>query len=246
MKENAEQKKKRNALIIMILTLIVSVVGATYAFFSISPTANNAITGKAATVNLSLDIHRIAPNQEDWTNSNKVIIPQLSSNINTAMNSCIDENGDVVCQVYQIKVTNQGTAQVVVDGDIIFTGTQNMPNLRWKIYESNIELTGTNISNLVSSEPTKTITEAQNLTFTQDVTLTPNMLFYGLNPLSIQMVLQESKPITEPIKPRLVFIPLMVLALHLPLHPKKENEKFVPNHFLFFIKLEKFSIQKNT
>lgn len=173
MKEKDEQKKKRSALIIMILTLIVSVVGATYAFFSISTATNNAITGKAATADLDLNIIRVVPTKEDWNHSNKVIIPQLSSDIGTAMNSCIDANGDVVCQVYQIKVTNQGSAQVVVDGDITFTGTQNMPNLKWKIYESNTELTGTNISTLVSQEPTKTITEAAKVKFTQNVTLTP-------------------------------------------------------------------------
>lgn len=128
-KEN--DSKKIVAMIIMITTLMVCVTSATYAYFALAPVSNNSITGTAATASLTLSVTKNAPTK---TNTG-VMVPQLESALASAMNStnaCVDGNTNVICQVYTITVTNTSTATVQVNGTITFSGSTNMPNLKWR------------------------------------------------------------------------------------------------------------------
>lgn len=134
----------------LILILFFSITGATYAYFAISATNNNTITGEAATVNLTLNVSRVFPTASS-TNTG-VLVPQLSvsgsntSPLSTALkNGCVDGNQNVVCQVYKIDIQNVGgSATQVVDGKVNFYGNSAMtndvsttlPNLRWKLITS--------------------------------------------------------------------------------------------------------------
>lgn len=132
------QRKKIVATIIMILVLMVSVTGATYAFFVITAPTNTAIKGVSATANLSLNIERIIPDATAWNNSSKIIIPQLDSELESVAVTklCLDEYDNVLCQIYKMTLTNTGSSAVRVDGTITFSGTSNMPNLKFKSYNS--------------------------------------------------------------------------------------------------------------
>lgn len=150
--ENTDKEKKLTKMqlsITLLLTLFLSVTGATYAYFAFSAT-NNTITGRAATVNLTLDVTKIFPT--DSSDNTGVLVPQLSvsgsatSPLATALkNGCVDGNKNVVCQVYKINVQNiGGTATQVVDGTVAFYGntamtndiSTTMPNLKWKLITS--------------------------------------------------------------------------------------------------------------
>lgn len=123
--------KKIFAMIIMIATLMVCTTSATYAYFAIAPVSNNTISGTAATAGLTLDVIQKNPS------SPGKLVPQKSSAIATALRDygCIDDNGNTVCLQYMVTVTNTSTAVVVVDGTIQFSGVDNMPNLKWYMYE---------------------------------------------------------------------------------------------------------------
>lgn len=143
----------------LILILFLSITGATYAYFAISATNNNTITGTAATVNLTLDVSKIFPTTSS-TNTG-VMVPQLSVSesttsplANALKGGCVDGNGNIVCQVYKITIQNLGgTATQVVDGKVSFYGNAamttdvsvTMPNLKWKL------ITSVNTSNPSSS-----------------------------------------------------------------------------------------------
>lgn len=132
--------------ITLILVILFSVTGATYAYFAATATDDETITGAMATVNLTLDVKRIFP-LESSTNTG-VIVPQLSSNgaLSLALKSgCVDDNNNVVCQVYKINIRNiGGTATQIVDGKVMFYGNNTltndvritMPSLRWKLISS--------------------------------------------------------------------------------------------------------------
>lgn len=123
--------KKILAMIVMIATLMVCTTSATYAYFALSPVTNNTITGTAATASLTLTVTKNAPTK---TNTG-VMVPQKEAALATAMNStnaCVDGNTNVVCQVYTIVVTNTSSATVKVNGTITFSGSTNMPNLKWR------------------------------------------------------------------------------------------------------------------
>ena len=147
--------KKILTMIIMIATLMICTTSATYAYFALTPVTNNAITGTAATASLTLTVTKNYPE----TNTGP-LVPQLETALGSAMNStnkCVDGNGNVICQVYTVTITNSSTAGVVVNGTITFSHDQDvitsgtlttsaMPNLKWRKTTSTTVL-GTDTTN---------------------------------------------------------------------------------------------------
>jgi hypothetical protein len=145
-----DRKNKMQVLITMLIVLFISVTGVTYAYFAVSDSDTTTLRGTAASVNLSLDVNKVFP--LDGANSTGVMVPQLSvsennvSPLSTALkNGCVDGNLNVVCQVYEIIIKNDGgTATQVVDGSVYFYGNAEMnidvstvmPNLKWKLISS--------------------------------------------------------------------------------------------------------------
>ena len=111
--------------IMMILTLFCSITGATYAYFALSVT-NTIIGGEAATVNLTLEVNKVFPTS--ISENTGVMVPQLTSSLSSALKKgCVDDNGNVVCQVYEVNVQNiGGTAKQMVDGEILFYSDNNI------------------------------------------------------------------------------------------------------------------------
>lgn len=140
MNENIEKKNndgKGIALITVgILTIVVAIAGATFAFFQATATANN-ISGESAYTANSLDL-KVALSSTAATGK---LVPQLeksgSTNVlqtavtgATGKGSCIDTNGNTVCKVYTITVTNKTTTKFYVTGTLTLTAA-SMPNLKW-------------------------------------------------------------------------------------------------------------------
>lgn len=151
--DNNKTKKimtKTQLAITLILTLFISVTGATYAYYAIVLEDNTTINGEAATVNLTLSVEKVFPTATS-TNTG-VMVPQLSTSgsnnspLSSALKQgCVDDNGNIVCQVYEIIIENVGgTATQVADGFIQFYSNANlttdvnptMPNLKWKVITS--------------------------------------------------------------------------------------------------------------
>ena len=112
-RNNFVTNAKLQLTITLILILFFSITSATYAYFAISATNNNTITGNAATVDLTLSVTKVFPTAS--TTNTGVIVPQLSvsgssaSPLSTALNSgCFDSNTNVVWQVYKITFQNDG------------------------------------------------------------------------------------------------------------------------------------------
>ena len=180
---------KTQLSITLILTLFFSITGATYAYFAFSVFNDVTITGEAATVNLTLDVNRIFP--IDDTNNTGVLVPQLSTSgsNNSALSSalkkgCVDDNGNVVCQVYKVDIKNDGgPATQVVDGSIKFYSDSDMttdvsvamPNLRWKLITSANQA---NPSNSVLGANADLVADANNDNiFANDVIMITNSSF---------------------------------------------------------------------
>ncbi len=150
-------KKKISYTIIGIIVLIITITGATYAYFALSASNSTTVTGTAANVGLVLNVEKIKPE----TNVVDNLIPQLESALGTAISStykCIDANNNAVCQVYKASLTNNGNATVKVKGTIAFSNMSNLPHLKWKIIE-NATTIGTNTGTTASTTATNFITE---------------------------------------------------------------------------------------
>jgi len=116
--------------VIGVATLIVAIIGATFAFFTATASNAGTITGTAATAELDLSVTLAS------TSATGPMVPQYAEYINSATGattSCVDANSNTVCKVYTVTITNKGSATAVVNGSITLTPTSSstMTNLMW-------------------------------------------------------------------------------------------------------------------
>ena len=119
--------------VIGVATLIVAIIGATFAYFTATASNETTIQGNAASVGLTLSVEKVS-------HGDKGLVPQLETALSSAMkgmdsagtgeDSCIDGNGNTVCQVYKITVGNTGTAEAKLTGTLDLT-EGSVTNLKW-------------------------------------------------------------------------------------------------------------------
>ena len=128
-----EQKNNGRGIfygVIGVATLVVAIIGATFAYFTATATNNTAITGNMATVSFGLDVHKVTKVDEE----KKGMIPMSNGMVEAALINrsdlasenkehkiCEDDNGNAVCQIYKISITNKGTASMLLDGYVSLT-----------------------------------------------------------------------------------------------------------------------------
>ena len=101
--------------VIGIATLIVAIIGATFAYFTATQTNDDTITGNAASINFGLDVERA----ETTDQTNGGLIPMSNTMVEQAVKhskACVDDNGNSVCQIYKITLTNESSASMFLDG----------------------------------------------------------------------------------------------------------------------------------
>ena len=125
--------------VVSVATLIVAIIGATFAWFSASlGSGENDVNLTAYQFDADLTVERVFPTAE---NASKKIIPfvpdkvlreglenetnNMNYALNEATNKCVDSSGYLVCSLYKITVTNNGSDAIELDGTVttIETGT---------------------------------------------------------------------------------------------------------------------------
>lgn len=121
-------------MIIAMLTLIVAIVGATFAYFSLQASDENTVKGNAAKVGLSLEVRKVSVDASgDLIPLDETLLEKaIAGDSATENQMCVDKNGNTVCQVYELKVTNEGTAATAVNGSLTLTA-ETIKNLKWQI-----------------------------------------------------------------------------------------------------------------
>lgn len=132
--------------VIGVATLVVAIIGATFAYFTATAANTATIKGNTAKVQLSLAVTKIS--NADETKGG--MIPLANSMVERAVygihkenptedvkktvltgsgaDICVDDNGNAVCQIYQITLTNESTTGVFVDGYVSLKGGSGAPN----------------------------------------------------------------------------------------------------------------------
>ena len=114
--------------VIGVATLVVAIIGATFAYFTASATNNTAITGNAASINFGLAVARAE------TNDTAGLIPMSNNMVEAAVSDasgngvCVDDNNNAVCQVYSVTVTNNSSANIFLDGYVNLDGGLSTPD----------------------------------------------------------------------------------------------------------------------
>ena len=122
--------------VIGVATLIVAIIGATFAYFTATTASNEYLSGTAATAGLSVHVVRMTgasaadTGTEPDNKPSYVMVPQLDKGLSSAIlgrasggqggTPCIDANGSLVCSIYKITVQNTGSAAIDVSGRIDF------------------------------------------------------------------------------------------------------------------------------
>ena len=118
--------------VVSVATLIVAIIGATFAWFSASVgSGENDVNLTAYQFDAELTVDRVFPTDE---NASKKIIPFVpdkvlregqgneTNNMNYALNEatdkCVDSSGYLVCSLYKITVTNNGSDAIELDGTV--------------------------------------------------------------------------------------------------------------------------------
>ncbi len=127
-----EKKQRNKALfcsIIMVLMLIV-VTSSTVAFFVAGANDNETIVGEAANIDFGLTVSAM-------TDITKGLIPIKETDITKGLKgekgTCIDANGNTVCQIYKLNVKNNGDSAVSVNGEVALSPEAGLTNLRWAL-----------------------------------------------------------------------------------------------------------------
>lgn len=173
-----DNKKGMNVLypVLGVATLVVAIIGATFAYFSASQTADNINGTIAEAGGLVLDVKSVTYDPEYNTTGNSIIPLNLITNqtlkdgsetdyvdadsqfAKAMAKKCRDDNGNNVCEVYKITVTNQSeTSTVQVRG--VLNLTSNASNMYWK------QINATTTTSSVTAEPTEGEEEGVTTTY---------------------------------------------------------------------------------
>ena len=118
--------------VVSVATLIVAIIGATFAWFSASVNSGeNDVNLTTYQFDADLTVKRVFPTDE---NASKKIIPFVPNKVlreglenetnnmnyalNEAANKCVDSSGYLVCSLYKITVTNNGSDAIELDGTV--------------------------------------------------------------------------------------------------------------------------------
>lgn len=119
--------------VVGVATLVVAIIGATFAYFSASATSEKEVTGTTASgANLSLVVTRVS---DEATAKN--MVPMNDTDLQKGVTgegekSCVDKNGNTVCQVYKVNITNGSNIAVNVKGTMTLSGG-GATNMRWQV-----------------------------------------------------------------------------------------------------------------
>ncbi|MCI6266551.1 MAG: hypothetical protein MR598_06895 [Erysipelotrichaceae bacterium] len=144
-----EQKNNGRGIfygVIGVATLVVAIIGATFAYFTATAGDNNVIRGNMATIQFGLNVTKVTHVDESKGGmipmSNNMVeaavtdsgvsydpdgTPDSGDEFTGAGQTCVDDNGNAVCQIYKIVVTNTGSASLFLDGYISLFGGSGTP-----------------------------------------------------------------------------------------------------------------------
>ena len=135
------ENKKGNGIflgIVSVATLIVAIIGATFAYFSASTVSNNGAVGATAyEYNLTLSVSQVYPTAASALipmNPDEVVLDTKGNNydplgdgteinnliyaLNYAKDKCIDDHGLQVCALYQVTIRNSAVNPITLKGKL--------------------------------------------------------------------------------------------------------------------------------
>lgn len=137
--------------VIGVATLVVAIIGATFAYFSVTATNNTAVTGDTSDAGgLSLTVTPVGSTSTNLIPLNLIVNQTLKADSTTeyvdatdqfvnALTTtaggaqCKDSNGNNVCQIYRIELTNNSTTSSIQVRGKMTLASPNTENMYWQL-----------------------------------------------------------------------------------------------------------------
>ena len=133
--------------VIGVATLVVAIIGATFAYFSATAVSNNAVNVGTTTVSLSFT--------DEYRQAETDLIPVVSSHTNfkkfpgkrtsneasvKGEGTCRDLDGNAICSLYEFTVYNPAAIAQTVYGSIMVTDkSTELVNMSYALFKGSIE-----------------------------------------------------------------------------------------------------------
>ena len=128
-------RARNKYFIIFIFIYFLLGVGLTYSYFAYQVQNDSVIAGNVIAIDADLKVELVVGN-------NNGMVPMMDDALSNALNgvgstngACIDQNGNLSCQVYKITLTNNGSTLKNLKGSIELSakaGSNNAySNLKW-------------------------------------------------------------------------------------------------------------------
>ena len=129
---NQTKKQSGNGILLAILTvatLLVTITGATFAYFSASVSGSGPVNAASYKFNITLTITKVNP--ATTPSKGDKLIPLAETNLAAAITAgCIDSNGYAACNIYELTFSNTGSGSVTLSGNMTPT-TNTFSNLKY-------------------------------------------------------------------------------------------------------------------
>ena len=131
--------------VVGVATLVVAIIGATFAFFSAADTDETITGSTAAAGGVDLVVEPVTVGTgTDMVPLNVILNNGASDKVDqlspALKNSCVDANSNNVCQIYKITLTNKSTTSTIsVQGTLTLANIEetSTANLYWKLLDEN-------------------------------------------------------------------------------------------------------------
>ncbi len=170
--------------VISVATLIVAIIGATFAYFSATITANEEVNFTAYQFSASASVTKVAPSGdvEDLIPVDNANVLILANNTqNNSNGACKDANNYSACLVYDVTINNTGTNNLSLTGELVTVDPGTYTHLKiMPVSESNGTYTAIGDPMDISSNADGTtgtftlVTGTEPNIVTNDVTFTVN------------------------------------------------------------------------
>lgn len=171
--------------VIGVATLVVAIIGATFAFFSASASSSNgAVAANSANValgyvdNVNTNIkYNLIPASESVATYAALNQDENTAHDGGKNDQCVDDLGNEVCSVYEFTVSNPATIpqDITISLDVSVNGFEN---LKYKVYEG----TASDLTNASTAAVPAAIFPQADDTLNNPVTLLNNVTLTTSSP----------------------------------------------------------------
>ena len=144
--------------VVGVATLVVAIIGATFAFFSAQVAGDNNVEAQSYRFATTLGVSEVSGKAN--ADLDGKLIPLLPDRLSSALTGsngkqCVDKAGYDACEIYQLTFTNSGSAPVNFKGVLTITSNGfTADTLQLVEFGANTEQTLTGLSSVTSPKTT--------------------------------------------------------------------------------------------